>query len=153
MSCPPSPILHTTKISSVSGNTAVASDENASRISTITSLPEIRFACDGGSETSHATCGRSGLTGLGASHGARWRGRVRSVGGHESTEVQNGSAPEKGRPPVTPSVWLGVNGVDMTAGVKGAGADTGVDQNAAVGIPGNGCCWGIYAIIPAGAAG
>jgi hypothetical protein len=120
MSCPPSPMLHTTRISSVSGNTAVASDENASRISTITSLPEIRFAVDGGSETSHTTCGRSVLTGLGASHGARWRGRVRPGGGHDSTEVQNGSAP------VMPSVWPGDNGVDMTAGVKGAAADAGV---------------------------
>jgi hypothetical protein len=39
----------------------------------------------------------------------------------------------------------------MTAGVKGAAADAGVDQNAAAGIPD--CCWGRYAIIPAGAAG
>ena len=76
---------------------------------------------------------------------------MRSVGGHESTEVQNGSAPERGTPAM-PSVWAGVNGVDMTAGVIGAGADAGVDQNAPVGIPGNDCCWGIYAIIP-GAAG
>lgn len=150
MSCPPSPMLHTTKISSVSGNTAVASDEKASFISTIMSLPEIRFALDGGSETSHTTCGRSVLAGLGASHGARWRGRVRSAGGHESTEVQNGSTPERERPPAMPSAWPGVNGVDMTAGVKGAAADAGV---AHAGIPGNDCCWGSHAIIPAGAAG
>jgi hypothetical protein len=65
---------------------------------------------------------------------------VRSAGGHESTEVQNGSAPEKGRPPVTPSDWPGVNGVDMTAGVKGVAADAGVDQNAAGDIPGYNCC-------------
>jgi hypothetical protein len=83
------------------------------------------------------TCGRSVLTGLGASHGARWRGRVRSAGGHESTEVQNGSAPESERP--------GVNGVDMTAGVKGAAADAGVDQTAAGDIPRNDCCWGSHA--------
>jgi len=146
-------MLHTTTISSVSGNTAVAPDENASCISTITSLPEIRFADDGGSEMSHMTCGRSVLTGLGASHGARWRGRVRSAGGHESTDVQNGSAPENERPPETPSVWAGVSGVDMTAGVKGAAADAGVDQAAAGDIPRNGCCWGGHVIIPAGAAG
>ena len=65
---------------------------------------------------------------------------MRSVGGHESTEVQNGSAPERERPPAAPSDWLVVNGVDMTAGVKGAAADAGVDQNAAGNIPGYDCC-------------
>ena len=78
---------------------------------------------------------------------------MRSVGGHDSTDVQNGSAPASGTPPVTPSVWPAVNGVDMTAGVKGVAADAGVDQNAAGDIPGNDCCWGTHAIIPAGAAG
>jgi hypothetical protein len=124
-------------------------------MSTNTSLPVIRFAVDGGSEMSHTTCGRSGLVGFGASHGARWSGRVRTVGGHESTEVQNGNAPE--RPPGTPSVWPGVNGVDKTAGVTGAGAGAagdGIDQNAAADIPGYDCCWGSHAIMPgAGAAG
>lgn len=65
---------------------------------------------------------------------------MRSVGGHDSTEVQNGSAPVRGRPPVTPSVWPGVNGVDMTAGVKGTAADAGVDQNVGADIPGYDCC-------------
>lgn len=146
-SCAPSPALHTTTISSVSGNTAVASDEKASCISTKTSLPVIRLAVDGGSEMSHTTCGRSGLVGFGASHGARCSGRVRTAGGHESTEVQNGIAPE--RPPDIPSVWPGVSGVDMTAGVTGAAAaGDGTDQNAPAGIPGNDCCWGSHAIIP-----
>ena len=65
---------------------------------------------------------------------------MRSVGGHESTEVQNGSAPERERLPVTPSDWPGVSGVDMTAGVKGVVADAGVDQYAAGDIPWNDCC-------------
>ena len=72
---------------------------------------------------------------------------MRSAGGHDSTEVQNGSAPARERPPVTPSVWPGV------AGVKGVATVAGVDQNAAGDIPGNDCCWGGHAIIPAGAAG
>ena len=45
---------------------------------------------------------------------------MRSGGGHDSTEVQNGSAP------VMPSVCPGVNGVDMTAGVRGAAGIVGV---------------------------
>lgn len=72
---------------------------------------------------------------------------MRTAGGHDSTEVQNGIGN-------TPSVWLGVNGVDMTAGVMGDAAGAGIDQNPAADMPGNDCCWGNHAIIPgAGAAG
>ena len=83
---------------------------------------------------------------------------MRTAGGHDSTEVQNGIGNTLGteeRPPDTPSVWPGVNGVDMTAGVTDAAVGAGIDQNPAADMPGNDCCcWGNHAIIPgAGAAG
>jgi hypothetical protein len=128
MSCE-RPALQMTTTSSVSGNTAGTLDAKASFISTKTSLPEMRFALDGGSETSHTTCGLSAEIGFGASHGARCRGSVRSLGGHGSPGVQNGCVPGTGRPPGTASVWPGVNGVVEMLGVGRAcvGQNAGVD--------------------------
>ena len=83
---------------------------------------------------------------------------MRTAGGHDSTDVQNGIGTEAGTaemPPAMPSGWPGVNGVAKTAGVMGA-ADPGggIDQYPGADILGNDCCWGNHAIIPcAGAAG
>lgn len=98
MSCA-SPTLQTTTTSSDAGKTAIASGEKASCMLTKMSFPEMRCAFDGASETSQMTCGRSELTGFGASHGERWTGSVCSLGGQHSTGVHDGCELESSRPP------------------------------------------------------
>jgi hypothetical protein len=80
-------VLKTTTISSISGNTAVTLDEKISLKSTRTSLPDMAIAEDGGFETSHTTCSLSAKIGPRASHGARYKGRVRFLGGQDSPRV------------------------------------------------------------------